>query len=212
MRKIQLIFLFLCTVLYAQAQELKPVYFRGNSVTTDKTRATSYGVYGKLSTEDLWTFKRFDLYDNLIQTGAYKDDKLTIPHGDFLFYTDVDEFNEINGTSYILKGRYRFLSQQGTYVDGLEQGKWLLFYPDGKVLSAQQFVDGKLNGEFVNYDSRGRVEVKGRYVADQRDGEWIFKGGKLREVYANGVLISSEKVGKQRNKVIKTTINSSARQ
>lgn len=205
-----IIFLF---ILYGavnlKAQEVTPIYFYGETITTDRNRATSYGIYGKLSTEDLWVFKRYDLYDNLIQTGSYKDERLTTPHGKFLFYMDLELFNQVQVTNFKLKGKTRFLCQQGTFVDGVENGKWLLFYPDGTILNTQDFVNGKLHGEFITYDKYGKIEIKGNYVDGERDGEWLFEFGAQKVIYEKGVLKSSvlvEKAKKEKKKPNKSAV------
>ena len=205
-----IIFLFIINgAANLKAQDVTPIYFYGETITTDRNRATSYGIYGKLSTEDLWVFKRFDLYDNLIQTGAYKDERLTTPHGKFYFYMDLELFNQLHVTNFKLKGKTRFLCQQGTFVDGLENGKWLLFYPDGTVLNAQDFVNGKLHGQFVTYDKYGNIEIKGNYVDGERDGEWLFEFGAQKAIYEKGVLKSSvmvEKPKKEKKKSNKSAV------
>jgi len=191
------------------AQEVTPIYFYGENITTDRDRATSYGIYGKLSTEDLWVFKRYDLYDNLIQTGSYKDERLTTPHGKFFFYMDLELFNQLHVTNFKLKGKTRFLCQQGTFVDGRENGKWLLFYPDGTILNTQDFVNGKLHGQFTTYDKYGNIEIKGNYVDGERDGEWLFEFGAQKVIYEKGVLKSSlmvEKPKKEKKKSNKSVV------
>ena len=178
--------------------QVTPIYFDGEKITTNKDIATSYAIYGKLSTENLWVFKRYDLYDNLIQTGSYSDEGLTTPHGKFIFYMDVETFNRLNSTNFKLKGTTRFTSQQGTFVNGVEHGRWLLFFPDGNVLNSQDFVNGKLHGEFVTYDKLGKVVIKGNYVDGERDGEWIFEKGEQKAIYDHGTLKSSFYVDKKK--------------
>lgn len=178
--------------------QAKPIYFYGNKVTTDKDRITSYGIYGKLSTEDIWTFKRFDLYDNLMQTGSYADSLLTIPHGKFIFYADVQAFNNFNLTNYKLKNKTRYTAQEGTFVQGLEQGPWINYYPDGNILSVQNFKDGKLNGKFVSRDKYGKDIISGMYVDGDKDGEWRFEKERRIDTYKDGVLQTSIYIKKEK--------------
>lgn len=202
-----LIFLFVVIGYCVNANaQVAPIYFYGNQVTPDKNKATSYAVYGKLSTGNIYTFKRYDLYDNLLQTGSFSDELLAVPHGKFTFYSDVNEFNYIYKESFTIKGKTRFVSQEGTFVNGLEQGKWLVYYPDGNVFNTQHFVDGKLNGEFITFNRYGQSIVSGNYVNGEKDGEWLFTKDKIREVYNMGVLVSREKIKK--SKLIKGTIQS----
>lgn len=189
-RNIFLFSLLFIIALAAKAQ-VAPVYFYGNQVTTDKNKATSYAIYGKVSIENVWIFKRYDLYDNLIQTGSYEDETLSTPHGYFNFYMDIQTFNDTHKTNFTIKGKTRFLSQQGNFVHGIEQGKWLLFYPDGNILSTQNYVNGDLDGEFKIFDKFGNVEEGGNYVRGKKDGEWISLDGTRKDVYENGELKSS---------------------
>ncbi|TKC10578.1 hypothetical protein FA048_10380 [Pedobacter polaris] len=197
-----LFILFICS-LNAFSQ-VRPIYLYGNQVTKDKDKATSYAVYGKISTEDVWTFKRYDLYDNLIQTGSYADESLTMAHGKFTFYSDITQFNNIYQERFALKGKTRFISQEGNFVNGLEQGKWFLFYPDGNVLSAQEFLDGKMHGIFITYDRFGVAVISGNYVNGEKHGEWSLEKGKVREVYDMGILKSREYTKK--GKIVKGSV------
>lgn len=179
------IILFVNCLLFSHFafSQAKPIYFKGDKVTADSTKATSYAVYGKLSTEDLWIFKRFDLYNNLMQTGSYLDSVLTIPHGKFVFYNYLDDFNAQNNENYKLKGKRMYVSQVGNFFDGLEEGSWLLFFPDGTLFSKQNFDAGKLHGEYFTFDKYGKVVIQGNYKDGKRNGEWLFKNENVKVVY-----------------------------
>lgn len=173
--------------------QVKPIYFVGNVITADSTKATSYAIYGKLDTENLWSFKRYDLYDNLLQTGSFKDEQLSIPHGKFTYYMDVEYFNLLNKTFYYLKDRYRFISQIGYFENGKEVGNWYTFYPDGAIFVTVKFENGLMNGDYKNYTRKGILESSGKYVDGKRDGEWMFYQGLQKDVYEMGELKSSVK-------------------
>lgn len=202
MKKYLLFFMVGICSLAAKAQ-LKPVYFYGDAVTQDATKATSYGVYGKLSTEDLWVLKRYDLEDNLLQTGSYKDEVLTIPHGQFVFYMDLNYFNMIGKENFKLKNKTRFKYQEGSFVDGLEQGKWVLYYPDGNILNEQHYKDGKLDGEFKTLDRFGNILISGNYVMGLKEGEWIVEKGTMKQLYEKDMLKSSENIKRGKKQSIK---------
>lgn len=205
MRKFLILFILCISSICVKAQ-VAPIYLYGNQVTTDRNKATSYAIYGKVSTENVWTFKRYDLYDNLLQTGSYEDENLSTPHGNFNFYMDVQTFNSSHKTSFKLKGKTRFLSQQGNFVHGVEQGKWIVFYPDGNVLSTQNFDNGELNGESKTFDKFGNIEEGGNYVKGKKDGEWISLKGTRKDVYELGVLKSSVLI-KEKSKKEKRATN-----
>lgn len=189
MKQCILLFILSLGYLTSDAQAI-PIYFKGDRVTANKDAATSYAVYGKLSDSDIWAFKRYDLYDNLLQTGFYKDDQLSKPHGIFTFYMDVDDFNDIYLTNFKLKGKYRFVSQKGEFVDGVEHGRWTLYFPDGNILNYQDFEHGKMHGEFVTYNRFGKVEIKGNYVNGEKEGIWILEGGDQTIVYQKGEIVA----------------------
>lgn len=176
--------------------QVKPVYFYGDKVTSNKNKATSYAIYGKLSDQNLWMFKRYDLYDNLLQTGSYNDEMLTTPHGKFIFYTAVVDYNNINRTRYNLNGKSRFISQEGEFVDGKEEGKWLTYYPDGNVSSYLEYKAGKMEGIYKEFDKYGNVEVSGNFVNNEKHGEWISENGTRIDTYEHGVRKSTRYVKK----------------
>ncbi len=173
-----------------------PIYFNGNRITTDKDRATSYGVYGKLSTQDLWVLKRYDLDDNLMFTGAYKDEQLTKPHGKFIFYGSIFDYNYQNFANFKNESTDRYITQQGEFVDGLEQGKWTDHFPDGKIMGYRNYKDGKLEGEIAFFNYKGRRMLLGHYKDGLRTGVWYDLKRKLKEVFENDKLISSTKLKK----------------
>jgi antitoxin component YwqK of YwqJK toxin-antitoxin module len=53
-------------------------------------------------------------------------------------------------------------------------GKWLLYNPEGKVMSSSFYDHGKKTGVWlVNYQN-GQLRYTGEYKNDERFGEWIF--------------------------------------
>ena len=168
--------------------QLKPIYFIGESLTKDSTLATSYGIYGKLSGEDLYALKIFDLDNNLKTTGTYKDENLKIAHGAFVYYADVYLFNRVNGTNFILKGKTRFITGKGSFVDGRQTGRWISFFPDGKIMNVTTYLNGVKHGFYGTYDKRGKTIVSGAYNTGQKDGEWLYNNSKVvKETFIKGV-------------------------
>jgi antitoxin component YwqK of YwqJK toxin-antitoxin module len=192
--RLLILLLFLgATTAFAQAI---PIYFNGNRVTTDKERATSYGVYGKLSGEDLWVLKRYDLDDNLLFSGAYKDEQLTKPHGKFIFYGSIFDYNYQNFSNFKNETTDRYVTQQGEYVDGLEQGKWTDYFPDGRIMGYRNYVNGKLEGETAFFNYKGRRMLVGHYKGGLRVGTWYDLKKKIKEVFEDDKLISTTKLKK----------------
>lgn len=185
MRVLLLSILF--SVSLSSFAQVKPIYFRGDEIISDSTRATSYGVYGKLSGEDLYALKIFDLYNNLKVSGTYKDDELKVPHGTFIYYEDIDVFNTINNENFPMHGIRRFISGRGAFVTGLKNGRWLSFFPDGKILNVTTYVNGVKHGFFGTYSRKGKVVTSGVYMNDKKEGEWLSNNGKTKENFVNNV-------------------------
>ena len=176
--------LFLNLCAFAQ---LKPVYFNGDVIVKDSTQANYYGVFGKLSSENLYVLKVYDLDNNLKTTGYYKDEDLKIPHGAFVYYENVNFFNHVNATNFILKGKERFVSGRGIFVDGLQTGRWISFFPDGRIMNVTTYLNGVKHGFYGTYNGKGKVIVSGVFNAGQKDGEWLQDSGKIKENFIHGI-------------------------
>lgn len=175
----------LSTSIFAQA---KPIYFYGSKITTDPAIATAYGIYGKVGPDSLCVLKTYNLMDELLSTGVYKDETLKVEHGDFVFYNDYRDFNYEYNTTFYLKDKTRFVSQKGRFEEGLQTGRWISFFPNGNIFTVTNYTAGKKNGLYAYYDIVGNVIQTGKYVMDKKDGEWFYNRGKKREVYVMGVL------------------------
>lgn len=194
MLRFKLIIIFLvCASLQAFSQA-KPIYFNGNRITADANQATSYGVYGKLSGQELWVLKRYDLDDNLMFSGAYQDEILTKPHGKFIFYGSIFDYNNQNFSNFKNPTTDRYITQEGEFVDGLEQGKWMDFFPDGRVMGYRNYLNGKLEGETAFFNYKGRRLFVGQYKNGLKTGTWYDLKKKVKDVFEDDKLISTKKL------------------
>lgn len=55
---------------------------------------------------------------------------------------------------------------KGQYIDGKKEGEWIETYPNGQILSIFSFINDKMEGSFIKYDSLGNVMNEGIYRAD----------------------------------------------
>lgn len=191
MKKILILLsLILLSTLGLKAQ-VKTIYYIGEKVMRDSTLAstlaTSYAVYGKLTNDSLYVYKKYDILNNLMITGSFKNDSLNIPHGKFTFYSDVETFNDTHDSVFPYTDKNIFVSEEGQYENGLSVGRWIGYYPDGKILMTVNFENGLKQGEFVGYDEKGRVETLGVFKADKKEGEWLLKRGKKKIFYINDI-------------------------
>lgn len=82
-----------------------------------------------------------------------------------------------------------------TYVDGIENGKYLTYHENGKIESDKNMKNGKLEGKCVIYDKNGNKTDEGYYVNGERDGEWIHyfisTGNRDIFIWKNGKIIDN---------------------
>lgn len=167
-------------------------------ITTDSAEAVNYAVYGKISGDSVYTFKKFDYDGILLASGSFKDDSLQIPHGKFVYYNWITPDNNVVSMGYDINGKERFIEVTGSFKDALREGRWISFYSDGKIKEIVTFSKGIVHGAYQSYSTDGKQQIVGMYVRGKKSGTWILKGGKQQDVYENGQLISSLKGKKLR--------------
>lgn len=189
------VLLFFSILGYGQ---VRTVYFDAKDVaTTDSTRIASYGIYGKVSGSNLWVFKKFDLDNYLMVTGAYKDDELRIPQGKFVYYDWVDNGNSYVGIEATIKGRERYVVLSGDFENGLRQGRWTSYYEDGEVKTIANYEKGVLQGEFKSFTHKGDVDQSGTFANNKKEGVWQVDGGRRVVTFKEDKIISDVKISKR---------------
>ena len=99
---------------------------------------------------------------NSITTGSYKH------HDKWIFYNE--------------KGKK---TQEGSFNEGLKNGKWIAYFEDGK-LTEGEYKDGKKDGTWTSwwdYD-KTRKEMQGSYKSGKMVDKWYFYNnkGNLKEI------------------------------
>jgi antitoxin component YwqK of YwqJK toxin-antitoxin module len=101
-----------------------------------------------------------------------------------------------NGT-YVVTGDTGKMLVKGDFKNGLQDGEWLLYYPDGAtVMQAFQYAGGLFEGQSSGYYESGPMEWQGAFKKNEREGEWIWyhENG---EISSRVRLIGGKKDGKQ---------------
>lgn len=72
---------------------------------------------------------------------------------------------------------------EGFVKDGIKTGEWVEYNPqNGKLLSITPYINGKLNGNYFEFDARDYVAYQASFVNDQLDGTLKkYKNKKLVE-------------------------------
>lgn len=70
---------------------------------------------------------------------------------------------------------------EGSRVNGLKEGIWLVYYPDGKIMAREEYLHDQLSGLSIGYFPDGQISYKEQWKEDlQQDSAWYFHpNGKL---------------------------------
>lgn len=173
-------------------------------ITLDSVEMINYAVFGKITGDSVYTFKKFDLDGILLASGSFKDDSLKVPHGKFTYYNWITPDNNMVNTGYDINGKERYVELTGSFLDGQRNGRWISFYSDGKIKQVITFYQGLAHGAYQFFGNDGKQQVAGMYIAGKKNGTWILKGGKQEDVYVRDQLISSLKGKKLRDQQAKS--------
>lgn len=199
-----LLFFLLGSGTYGQVKTI--LLDRTDHITRDSTLATGYAVYGKLSGDSLYTFKKFDNEGILLTSGTFMDDSLHVPHGKFVYYDWITPQNNNVNEGFDINGKDRYIAVEGRFEQGKKTGRWIVFYPDGKLKEIATYQQGILHGAYQLYDTGGKLQVAGLFIAGKKNGTWTSRGGKQEDEYVNDQLVSSLSGKKLREKQAKVTI------
>lgn len=199
-KRLFVFFLLVCGGLFSSAQVKSVMFDSKDIITQDSSRAVSYAVFGKLSGDSLYTFKRFDFEGILLSTGSFKDDSLQVPHGKFIYYDWITPENNPLTYEYEINGKERYVQLTGSFTDGVKTGRWIAFYPNGTIKQVVTYKQGIVQGAYQLFSISGKLLVSGLYVLGKKNGTWTIDGGKQENEYVNDQLISTLKGKKLREK------------
>jgi len=96
----------------------------------------------------------------------------------------------------LLHGEYtamvsgNYLLEKGNFDEGLKDGEWRRWHPNGEINSVYNWAEGKREGEFHIYNAEGVLIQKGKYRKDKLNGIVIIydnNGKAINNKYKNGV-------------------------
>jgi len=117
----------------------------------------------------------------------------------------------IPGTQYqraAKKGEEGALQEEGLFRNGLKEGTWVVYHPDGvfpaKVIT---YAEGMYNGPYMEFNERGQLTLRASYKNNILDGPWgkyRFGRAEAEAAYKNGKLDGrSREYDDQSGKLIK---------
>lgn len=83
------------------------------------------------------------------------------------------------------------ISESGVIRGGVKDGVYITYYPEGRIKTLSNYVNGKLNGVHLELSEREQVEAKSYYLNDVLHGQTAkYKYGRATQElnYKNGVL------------------------
>ncbi|MGZ3767220.1 MAG: toxin-antitoxin system YwqK family antitoxin [Mucilaginibacter sp.] len=196
MKKLLLLLVLTLPACFAEAQVYR-TFLDENGHSTDSAKAKTYIIFRQLA-DTAWLMQHYDKNGNIMEAGTFKDRALQIPHGKFVFYHKFAPKN-LKNKSFARAGldTMNHLKTYGVYKDGLKEGYWVDYFPNGHKAVVNYYEHGKLNGpsETYNYDTN-TVLARGSYENDQREGHWTLlnpHGVVIQtDVYHLGKVVSSK--------------------
>ena len=86
--------------------------------------------------------------------------------------------------------------KRGLMKNGKIEGEWITYNSASLLDSIGNYKNGKKEGEWIRYHDNGQLYSKGNYKNGEREGEWVYyqeQGNLIKEwsgIYKNGVKIS----------------------
>lgn len=110
-------------------------------------------------------------------------------------------------SGYLLDGKYTktyvsgAIAEQGSFNNGVKEGRWFTWYPSGKKKNITHWKKGRLSGRVNEYSEAGTLILKGNYRKGKKQGVWIDFQKKDTLCYKSGkVSLKKEKLKKKKNK------------
>jgi len=170
-----LFILFSVTVISSNlyAQDKYVVFMdRNGERVTDRMQAVSYSFIQKLQ-DSAWFVKEFDMRDTILSSGYYKDGKLTIPTGKFIYY---EKKQPLTGFAGINVDTMNHIKISGYFLNGKKNGVWRE-YENGRLQYLKTYINDKLDGLYQNFSMAGDgVVFEGYYVNGHKEGDWCTLG------------------------------------
>ncbi len=143
--------------------------------------------------------KEYDANGNLSKVKEYTSQSILLGEGLF------DENSKRTGVWRLYDEYWEYYYAKGSYKDGLRTGEWVYFYSDGSKemegyfnkdkpdrewiwyykngnkKRVENYLSGKLEGEYIEFDSAENVILQGEYFDDVRIGKWVYNVGDIIE-------------------------------
>lgn len=109
----------------------------------------------------------------------------------------INEAGQKHG-SYIIKNREGKIILYHSYINGIMEGPYIEYYPNGQMKSVCRCKNNKIEGEYVSWYKDGSLQEESYYVDGLLHGERVIweRDGYMRKdktlIYKEGELISGD--------------------
>lgn len=93
-------------------------------------------------------------------------------------------YNEVTSKKTYHDYTNKKIKTVGSLWGNKRSGKWILYYPDGKVSTEAYYLSGKLEGGFFQYDKDGNYTAVGSFENDERTGQWMILEDNIKSMGA----------------------------
>ncbi len=123
-----------------------------NQVFFESGKLMAEGKYVNRQKDSIWLYYS-ELDGQLLSEEVYREGKL---------YGEVRNYYPETGQ----------LAEITHYKDGLRDGPWKKFFPDGKIMVEAHYTHDILDGEMLIYYPDGTLQSEGQYDMGKQVGEW----------------------------------------
>jgi antitoxin component YwqK of YwqJK toxin-antitoxin module len=156
-----ILLLLVCSSSFAQVQ--RAFITKEGRYSNNPQGAVSYILIRKLDSDSAYSVKQYDMRDTIMISGTYKDELLTVPNGKFIYYYKA---------RFPAKKDLQAQKQQEINIKGIDTNNY--------VQMTGYFLNGKREGVWVTFSSRGVIGQRSTYENDKMNGPFsIYTGGEL---------------------------------
>lgn len=158
-------------------------------------------VFLLVSFSDPYTIKRisdvnfrYEFYTTENKVNPKKSKTYYWFKGGLIHYSQAGITGDLLNDKFIKMYHSNQLAEQGEFKEGLKEGLWKTWHPNGKIQTIQYWDNGLKSGNYYCYDDKGDMIVKGNYRHDVINGKWIDYVKKDTIVYSRGVVVVKKTV------------------
>ena len=173
LRRLFYIGIFVMIACSSSAQVHKKFYNKNGKVTKDSAKAVAYVLYRKEGPDSLWSAVLLNMYNLPMVKGTYLDKYLQIPYGKFTYYKPFLQQSKTDAHASTIDTVFK-VTQTGFFINGLKEGVWLDYYPNGNKHYSKTYENDQLNGPAEEYYGNGKIYTRGTLIKGLKEGDWYL--------------------------------------